>query len=382
MSKKQRITDFIETKFLFQNARDFEHFQQKLLRATILVYLIASIILVPMSVSRASVTGWVPLYAVHLINLLLFTGLHFMRHRLPYQMKAIMLICIFYSVTVTGIVHYGVEDSYNLYFGLCIILSAIFLRFSQTLMLIIIIIVTQIVLFIALLNQWITPNINLVSHQDKIASWLSSEIAFISLFLTAIIALGSLNQYLQKTIKLLNVKQKELLNAQKELKELALKDPLTKLHNRRAFDTFLKKEFAHFKRASSPFCLLVIDLDLFKSINDNYGHHVGDLVLQACAACLQQQVRDDELVARIGGEEFVVLLSKCSVEQAMLAAERMRAAIEALDVEAEQQTIKVTSSIGVAQISSDDPDTKLLFTRADQALYQAKQTGRNRVIKA
>lgn len=374
-----RLIDIFQKKFLFLNARDFEHFQQKMLRATILVYLIASLILVPMSVYQAIFTGWGVLYTVHIINLLLFVGLYFMRHRISYQVKAMTVICIFYIVTVTGIVNFGLKGSFNLYFGLCIILSAIFLKFTQTLFLTAIIITTQVVIFVAMLNQWITPNMVLINQQDPVVNWLSGEIAFITLFLTAIIALGSLNNYLKRTIDKLHANEQELLAVQQELKDLALRDALTQLPNRRAFNEFFTKEFALFKRSQTPFCLLMVDLDFFKKVNDTYGHDAGDIVLEEVAQCLQAHTRDDELVARIGGEEFVVLLSRCELPQAVFAAERIRAAIEVMPIEADEQVIKITSSIGVTQVSAEDLDEKSLFVRADKALYLAKNGGRNQV---
>ena len=163
------------------------------------------------------------------------------------------------------------------------------------------------------------------------------------------------------------------------LEVLAVTDGLTGLYNRKKLDEILVDQFARFRRYHWPFALLMLDLDNFKSINDNYGHVAGDEVLTTVAAKLKQLVRTVDYVARYGGEEFVVVLTETPMGEALDIAERIRAAVEVPSVNAGSKTISVTVSLGVtySQDSDDDPE-KLLF-RADHALYEAKRAGRNQV---
>jgi len=163
------------------------------------------------------------------------------------------------------------------------------------------------------------------------------------------------------------------------LEVLAVTDGLTGLYNRKKLDEILVDQFARFQRHHRPFTLLMLDLDNFKSINDNYGHVAGDEALIAVSATLKQSVRTVDYVARYGGEEFVAVLIETPMGEALEIAERIRAGVEGLRCSAGSKTISVTVSLGItySQDSDDDPD-KMLF-RADHALYEAKRAGRNQV---
>lgn len=168
---------------------------------------------------------------------------------------------------------------------------------------------------------------------------------------------------------------------QERMRYLAITDPLTKLANRRYFIERAEKEFARFKRKDTPGCLLMLDIDHFKKVNDTYGHGVGDDVLVAFTQVLQQALRETDLAGRLGGEEFAILLPQESLPGAETLAERVRRRVEALVIDAEQQQIKITVSIGVAQFQSEDNNIEQVIAHADKALYTAKRQGRNRVIR-
>ena len=156
----------------------------------------------------------------------------------------------------------------------------------------------------------------------------------------------------------------------------AREDGLTGLANRRAFDEQLAFEFSRAQRLSQPLCLVMLDVDHFKSINDRWSHQVGDLVLQRLAALLRQEVREIDRIARWGGEEFALLLPQTAMPQALEISERIRLAIAALDFSNDVPGLSVTASFGVAQHDTVSSYEKLL-SRADQLLYQAKARGRN-----
>lgn len=169
------------------------------------------------------------------------------------------------------------------------------------------------------------------------------------------------------------------------LAKQALTDPLTGLGNRRYLENQAAMEIARAERSRAPLALIVIDLDHFKRINDTYGHDVGDRVLQAFAATAQNLLRDGDVLCRMGGEEFAVLLPNTTREQAIHVAERLRVAIANTPTNiadpsaANEAFIAYSASLGVTLVSAGETSLQPAFIRADQGLYAAKEAGRNRV---
>ena len=172
-------------------------------------------------------------------------------------------------------------------------------------------------------------------------------------------------------------KRLEELNA--ELEHQAMTDKLTGLPNRRAFDEHLAKETSRVERIKEPCALLLLDVDHFKRFNDTHGHQAGDLVLEAVGRTIAHQVRTCDLPARYGGEEFAVIMPHTLPEGAKIAAERIRRALEAMEVVSDGTRLSVTVSIGGTIITnaSDKRAGILALRRADDALYEAKAAGRN-----
>ena len=176
--------------------------------------------------------------------------------------------------------------------------------------------------------------------------------------------------------------QKEIAerrNLERELRKLANTDELTGVLNRRRFMELTQQENIRARRQQDPLCILMMDLDHFKSINDLYGHEAGDEVLRQFSKIANSLLRDGDLFARLGGEEFAALLPETGQEEALAQAERLRSATELLQVYHAGEAIAVTVSIGVASIDQDDKTPLAFIGRADRALYQAKREGRNRV---
>ena len=171
----------------------------------------------------------------------------------------------------------------------------------------------------------------------------------------------------------------ELRAANARLELLAGTDPLTGLANRRTMIAMLETARAAALRSGSPFVVAMLDIDLFKRINDAHGHQVGDAVIEAVAARIAGSVRAVDLVARYGGEEIAILFADTSPKEALATAERVRAAVADTPVVANGVEIRVTVSGGVAAATGDTSPTELLH-RADLALYRAKRDGRNRVM--
>lgn len=188
--------------------------------------------------------------------------------------------------------------------------------------------------------------------------------------------------------------EKDLLTSSKELKHLkselvnarveATTDALTGLNNRRGFDEYLKKLLNDRRRSGTGFSIIMTDLDRFKDVNDNYGHLIGDKVLQAFARLLRDNTRDSDFVARFGGEEFVLLLPNTSLDNAYVVAENIRHAVEKLRVKQAKTGVaigSITASFGVAMHRFDESAHELI-DRCDKAMYRAKDAGRNRSVKS
>jgi diguanylate cyclase (GGDEF)-like protein/PAS domain S-box-containing protein len=168
----------------------------------------------------------------------------------------------------------------------------------------------------------------------------------------------------------------EQVDMQNRLEALANTDPLTGVSNRRAFLERAEQELAEARRYGNPLSAAMIDIDRFKALNDRFGHAIGDQVLQQVARQLATTLRKPDIFARWGGEEFICLLPHTDATLAQSAAERLRRAIEALEAAA---SARVTVSIGVTSLVSADSEIETLIDRADQALYEAKRAGRNKV---
>ncbi|WP_343729521.1 diguanylate cyclase [Duganella sp.] len=163
------------------------------------------------------------------------------------------------------------------------------------------------------------------------------------------------------------------------LRQAAYCDHLTGLSNRRAFFESAELELARNKKMPRPISLIMLDADHFKAINDNYGHPAGDAVLCRLAATMRAVCREVDVLARIGGEEFAMLLPSVGLEDALAVAERLRAQVQRSPVLYQRQRIPCTVSLGVAVMDDSTPGFESLLARADQALYQAKRRGRNQV---
>ena len=161
----------------------------------------------------------------------------------------------------------------------------------------------------------------------------------------------------------------------------ALKDPLTGVNNRASLDVYLKQQILLAQRHDSALSIIMLDIDKFKSINDVYGHLVGDVVLRKAANTIVQCTRDSDVVFRFGGEEFIVVLSNTDKHGAHLLAERIRLGIEHMDIDTLGGSGKVTVSGGIEQCNANDEPATLL-ARCDELLYAAKNGGRNQVLVA
>lgn len=207
----------------------------------------------------------------------------------------------------------------------------------------------------------------LLAGMDPIADFAQRPILYLHMLLGTIVAFGIFGAVLG--------------SREARLEEWAITDQLTGLFNSRYFHERLRQSLASARRQRAPLSLVLLDADHFKRINDQHGHPTGDSVLQSIGATLSSQLRTGEVGARVGGEEFALLLPATPVEQAAVAAERIRVAISReVEIPGRGEPRTVTLSAGVAGIEVDgSADPAELYKRADRALYRAKREGRDRV---
>jgi diguanylate cyclase (GGDEF)-like protein len=201
--------------------------------------------------------------------------------------------------------------------------------------------------------------------------------------------LNRTNQDLLREIEERKKIEAALRESEEKYKQLSITDPLTGLFNRRHFYELAATEFDRSSRHLRPIALIIYDLDSFKNINDTFGHVAGDAALQHIAALSGNEVRKIDILARYGGEEFICLLPETGLQKASLVAERMRSAIESQPLQQQGQAIAVTASFGVAAVEksieareSYMSHIQAIIKQADEALYKAKESGKNRIVAA
>jgi diguanylate cyclase (GGDEF)-like protein len=185
------------------------------------------------------------------------------------------------------------------------------------------------------------------------------------------------NQELNNLMRELNAKNRELSSANARILELTRTDPLTGLANRRYFDERIRQAVSLAQRQAQPLTVVMTDIDHFKSVNDRFGHDVGDRVLKGYARLMTEMTRTEDLVARWGGEEFILLLPVTGGRQAREVTERIRIVLPQKDLAGNGH--RVTASFGISQLLPGESIAELV-KRADTALYQAKHGGRNRTM--
>lgn len=231
-----------------------------------------------------------------------------------------------------------------------------------------------------------------VSHSeaDFFSDWHIRLLEIYKNILGQLITNSRLFQQMETQIALRTAELEQLVTETKRLKDhyasMSMQDQLTGLHNRRYFYDQAERAIAQHKRHDQPFCLLVLDIDHFKTINDRFGHAVGDQVLIGVAEALKKQVRCSDILIRFGGEEFVLIFTNTNVESGHVFAERIRNAIKALSWQFENKFVQITISIGLhyrgqnCRTAEIDLDIDQIIHCADVALYTAKANGRDQVV--
>ena len=175
---------------------------------------------------------------------------------------------------------------------------------------------------------------------------------------------------------------KRIETQEQDLHKMAYIDPLANCHNRRSYLSNADTTFERSRRYNHTFAILFIDIDHFKEINDKYGHAIGDDAIKEMTQVCQDNIRESDILGRIGGDEFGVILQECGLEYAILTAEKLRKRVSDHIISSDDGTIRFSISVGAATLTDQDKDVYDILKRADKNLYEAKRTGRNLVIAA
>ncbi len=190
--------------------------------------------------------------------------------------------------------------------------------------------------------------------------------------------ISKLNNELANKTRELSKKNKELKKTKAEIEKIMRTDKLTDLANRRAFMEFLGKMLAQVRRYDISLTILMLDLDDFKDINDNYGHVVGDRILREVGKILAQKTREGDMAARLGGDEFAVLLVETNADEAVNIAQRFIDSVKNIEIESREKPL--TLSLGITEVK-DDESIESLLARADKAMYKAKYAGKDNIAR-
>jgi diguanylate cyclase (GGDEF)-like protein len=229
-----------------------------------------------------------------------------------------------------------------------------------------------------LAGLYLGGNVLMVATGHRIADPVTTNLIWGTVILTNVIGVAIASHFSRMRRRQFVVRL-EMERVRDRLQIMATIDGLTGVLNRRRFLEIAAEELERARRYERPLSVIAIDLDYFRTVNDRFGHAVGDDVLAALARTLQEQTRRQDVVGRTGGEEFAVILPETSIETAIALAERMRVRVSAMKLSVGGIPLTVTTSLGVAEARASDRSAQEMFCHADQALYRAKHLGRDRV---
>lgn len=303
------------------------------------------------------------------------------RRKLPYTVKALSVCLLPLIFAVSGLINYGLSSlGFLAMFATALLVMMLYgIKYSIVTMLVLAL-VTSVISYMTIEGGFsYSLDLNAFNHSSVI--WGTH--IWVSLFMSmvVIVGIGWLQYALSLSIDQLLKKKKELKKATQDLKEISLTDYLTGLPNRRYFYEFAEEVFALHKRYGDDCSVAFIDLDFFKKINDQYGHDGGDLVLKEFSQFVKAHIRESDLFARLGGEEFIILMPKADSNSAFNFVERLREGLSTHVISVtKEKSIYVSFSAGIASLTDYDVSMDKLINRADLAVYEAKNSGRNRSV--
>lgn len=350
------------------------------------------------SLYRSVNIGWRWEMALHVVAAALIILLWVFRKSVPYTVRAGSIVSVFLFVGLSGFWAFGMVAGANPLLLMAPVLATVLFGKRLGISFAIAIVFMMIITAHSFIYGGRVFEINFNISGTFLPAWIAYTLVVILAVATSIAAISMSNRHLARALTNSKNSQKELAHLNRDLEnqvfartlELeaaklkaerqARTDVLTGLNNRRAFFEYAEAIDAQSRRYNHAYVLAIIDIDHFKLVNDTWGHEAGDDALKIVAKIISRALRETDIIGRIGGEEFAIILPETTPEKGMALVERLREAIEEAVIQSPKGDIRVTISIGVAALGDLNCALEKIVTDADAALYQAKREGRNRTV--
>ncbi len=357
MRKFETITDVRET----------------ICKTGIIILVIITIPSLIASLLRIFSFGWQPIMGLHLICVSIVVVVGILRNRLSYAVKAGSIVLLVFIVGAGELFQFGVLGAGGSYLTHAAIIAAILFSRKTSIIIFSTASFTILAGYFAFKNNIVgLHNIDIYAYAKDLSSWGNFYFDYLLIWASTIAAFFYIASALISSIRGLEEKVAQRTH---ELEKMAITDPLTGLNNRTKIDYDFDLEIEKARTFETHFSIIIIDIDKFKSINDNYGHLTGDKVLVEFAEIISRSCRKPDIIGRWGGEEFIIICPQTNAADTMTLAGKLR---NNISEHLFAQEHRITASFGIAEYRErDEIDT--IMKRADEALYEAKNNGRNRV---
>ncbi|MCO7223313.1 GGDEF domain-containing protein [Pleionea sp. CnH1-48] len=336
-------------------------------------FLVLGMIGVPISISRALHTGWLQAYTFHLLGLSFIAVVYWLRGQLSAQVKSLLLVFLTSGVSVVGLTNYGILGNGLSWAVFSLTISLFFLNRRMS----VIISLVLTLVFLISMYRFVAQGVDIAGGSSQYFSSYSSWInSYFGTALIGVLIIGVVLNQRRQTAALLV----EIEDQKKQIEHQANHDPLTGLPTLKLASDRLEMALSAARRGGHKTALLYLDLDEFKSINDNFGHDAGDKVLQITASRILSSVRDSDTACRIGGDEFIVIVSKVDeVEHVIALCTRLIIEVSK-PIRFNEQELAVGISIGGSLFPDHAKESTALKKMADQYMYEAKRSGKNNYV--
>lgn len=349
------------------------------------------------SLYRITNIGWQWAMAAHIAAAVLICGFFLFRKSIPYTLRAGAIVFIFLFVGMVGFWELGMVAGANPLLLVAPVLATVLFGKRLGIWFTVAMVTMMLLTAYSFVFGGRVFHIDFNMHDSYVPAWATYLLGVIMAVATSVAAISMSNHHLSSALVQSRQSQNELtaLNldlesqvsqrtaqleaAKQEAERQARTDVLTGLNNRRAFFEHADDIDAHSRRYDHAYVIAMIDIDHFKAVNDTWGHEAGNTTLQSVGRIIAEMLRETDVIGRIGGEEFAVILPETAVREGTSLAERLREAIERSVIETPQGPINVTISVGIAALDTHSETLERVVANADAAMYLAKNAGRNRV---
>lgn len=349
------------------------------------------------SLFRITTIGWQWTMAVHIAATVFIWCLFIFRKSIPYKLRAGSIVSIFLFIGLAGFWQIGMIAGANPVLIVAPLLATVLFGKRLGILYAVAIVLIMIVTAYSFIYGGRPYKIELTVDSVYLPSWITYVFTVVLAVAASIAAISMSNHHLasaliksrqsQNELTALNKdlenqvskRTQELQDAKKYAEQQARTDVLTGLNNRRAFFEYAEVMDSQARRYKHTYAIAMIDIDHFKSVNDTCGHDAGDVALNAVGQLILKSLRETDIIGRIGGEEFAVILPETGTTEGAALVDRLRRTIEDAIIETPKDAVRLTASIGIAALEDPNDPLERVMANADAALYRAKNTGRNKI---